>query len=112
MKNYVQVGRLTGAKIKYKDNNLIYEIRNREEIIIDATIVSYIENIGTIENRNFMSGFLRGFFGKFLGNTAWLSAIQSANSNMLYNLRITYCDGSRSIALVDYNVYLRFMEKF
>lgn len=112
MKNYVQAGRLTGAKILYKNNELIFRVKHHEEITIDRSIVSNIDHLGTLENRSFWSALFRGGVGRIFGNNAWLSAIQSAKSNIIHNLRITYRDGSRSIVLVDQYIYLRFMEKF
>ena len=112
MKNYVQVGRLSGAKILYRDSELVFRVNHQEEISIDRRLVEFVEHLGTLENRSFWSGLIRGWAGKVFGNTAWLAAIQSAKPNILHNLRITYRDGSRSIVLVEHDLYLRFMEMF
>lgn len=112
MKNYIQAGRLAGTKIVYKRNNLYYKVSHQEEVVVNRAIVRKVECIGVVHNKNFISGFLRGLFGKFLGSTAWLSAVQSAKNNTFYNLKIIYRDNSASIILVDYILYLHFMEKF
>lgn len=112
MKNFVQMGRLSGSKIYYRNDELIFRINHRDVIPIDENIVDYVDCLGTIENRSFLSGLFRGWLGKMMGNTAWIAAIQSAKPNILYNLRVTYRDGSRSIVLVDHKLYLKFMEMF
>lgn len=112
MKNYVQMGRLVGAKIVCKNDELFFQLSRQQEMPINRNIVERVEPMGITESKSFLSGLLRGWIGKLFGNTAWLAAIQSAKPNILYHLRLTYRDGSRSIVLVDQNLYLKFMEIF
>ena len=111
MKNYIISGRLAGTKIKYKKSNLMYKV-NSQYIVVDNTLVQSVVCIATEGYKSFISGFLRGYFGRLLGNNAWLAALQSAKSNSLYTLKVTYRDSSVSMVLVTYEMYLHFMEKF
>ncbi len=67
-------------------------------------IVDHIKIISAMQNRRFFSGFLRGFFAKWLGNTAWLSAVQSAQSQSQFRIRIAYRDGTASVCVIDNRV--------
>lgn len=111
MTNYIISGRLAGSKIKYQNGELMYKT-NHYSAIVDNTLVQSITCIATEENKSFISSFLRGYFGRMLGTTAWLSALQSARSNRIYTLKVKYWDNSVSLVLVTYKMYLKFMEKF
>lgn len=111
MKNYIISGRLAGAKVKYKHGDLFYKA-NHKYIVVDNTLVQAVKCIATEESKSFVSGLLRGYFGRLLGNNAWLAALQSARNHTLYTLKVTYWDDSASMVLVNYKLYLHFMEKF
>lgn len=111
MKNYIISGQLAGAKVKYKNGDLLYKA-NYQYIVVDDTLAQSVKCIATEESKSFVSGLLRGYFGRLLGNNAWLAALQSARNHTLYTLKVTYWDDSASMVLVNYKLYLHFMEKF
>ena len=77
MKNYIISGQLAGAKVKYKNGDLLYKA-NYQYIVVDDTLAQSVKCIATEESKSFVSGLLRGYFGRLLGNNAWLAALQSA----------------------------------
>lgn len=103
MVNVVTAGRFKGEKIK-TDGERVFIPLGRECLVITPEIVNHIRMIILAQNRRFLSGFIRGLFGKWLGNSAWLSAIQSAQSNSQYRIRISYRDGTASVCIVDNRV--------
>ena len=111
MKDYIISGRLAGAKVKYKNGDLLYKV-NHQDIVVDHALVQSVTCIATEDSKSFVSGLLRGYFGRLLGNNAWLAALQSAKNRTLYTLKVKYWDDSVSIVLVGYKLYLHFMEKF
>lgn len=103
MVNVVTVGRFKGKRIK-ADSESAFIPFGREYLDITSEIVDHIKMMSMAQNRRFLSGFIRGFFAKWLGNTAWLSAIQSAQGNSQYRIRIAYRDGTARVCVVDSRV--------
>lgn len=101
MVNVVAAGRFKGKRIKVDSEGAFIPF-GREHLDITPEIVDHIRMMSIMQNRSFFSGFFRGFFAKWLGNTAWLSAIQSAQGNKSqFRIRIAYRDGTSSICVVD-----------
>ncbi len=100
MVNVVTAGRFKGKRIK-ADSEGAFIPFGRENLGITPEIVDHIKMVSTTQNRSFLSGFLRGVFAKWFGTTAWLSAIQSAQGNSQFRIRIVYRDGTTSVCLVD-----------
>lgn len=103
MVNVVTAGRFKGKRIK-TDGEGVFIPFGREHLDITPEIVDHIRIMSVTQNRSFFSGFLRGFFAKWLGNTAWLSAIQSAQGRSQFRIRIAYRDGTASVCVVDSRV--------
>lgn len=100
MVNIITAGRFKGKRIK-ADSEGAYIPFGREHLDITREIVDHIRIMSVTQNRSFLSGFIRGFFAKWLGNTAWLSAIQSAQGKNQYRIRIVYRDGTASVCVID-----------
>lgn len=100
MVNVVTAGRFEGKKIKAGTETAFIPIK-RERLDITHEIVDHIRLMDVVQEKSFFSGLLRGCFAKWLGNTAWLSAIQSAHSKCKYRIRIAYRDGTASVCIVD-----------
>lgn len=107
MTNKVIAGRFAGKRIR-NDDGAIYIPLSNGSLYLTPEIVSYIRVINTIQNKNFLSGLLRGLPAKLLGNTAWISAIQSAKYNYYFNIKITYRNGENSVAVVDFQTFEQF----
>ena len=103
MVNEVTAGRFKGKRIK-ADSEGAFIPFGREHLDITPEIVDHIRIMSAMQNRGFLSGFLRGFFAKWLGNIAWLSAIQSAQGKSQFRIRIAYRDGTASVCVVDSRV--------
>lgn len=103
MVNVVTAGRFKGKRIK-ADSEGAFIPFGREHLDITSEIVDHIKMMSMAQNRSFLSGFIRGIFAKWLGNTVWLSAIQSAQGNSQYRIRIAYRDGTASVCVVDSRV--------
>jgi hypothetical protein len=103
MVNLVTAGRFKGKRIKVNSEGAFIPF-GREHLDIMPEIVDHIKIISAMQNRRFFSGFLRGFFAKWLGNTAWLSAVQSAQSQSQFRIRIAYRDGTASVCVIDNRV--------
>ena len=95
MVNVVSAGRFKGKRIK-ADCEGVFIPFGREHLDITPEIVDHIRMMSS-----FLSGFLRGFFSKWLGSTAWLSAIQSAQGKSQFRIRIAYRDGTASVCVID-----------
>lgn len=100
MVDVVTAGRFKGKRMK-TDGEGVFIPFEREHLDITPEIVDHIRIMSVTQNRSFFSGFLRGFFAKWLGNTAWLSAIQSAQGRSQFRIRIAYRDGTASVCVVD-----------
>lgn len=100
MVDVVTAGRFKGKRMK-TDGEGVFIPFVREHLDITPEIVDHIRIMSVTQNRSFFSGFLRGFFAKWLGNTAWLSAIQSAQGRSQFRIRIAYRDGTASVCVVD-----------
>ena len=100
MVNVVTAGRFKGKRIK-ADGEWVFILFGREHLDITSEIVDHIRMMSATQNRSFLSGFFRGLFAKWLGNTAWLSAIQSAQCKSQFRIRIAYRDGTSSVCVVD-----------
>ena len=72
------------------DGDYVYIPFGSEHLNITNEIVDYIRMMSVEQSRSFLSGFLRGLLAKWLGNTTWLSAIQSAQAKSRYRIRIAY----------------------
>lgn len=103
MVNIVTAGRFKGKRIK-TDSEGAFIPFGREHLDITREIADHIRMVSVTQNRSFLSGFIRGFFAKWLGNTAWLSAIQSAQGKNQYRIRIVYRDGTASVCVIDEHV--------
>lgn len=103
MVNIVTAGRFKGKRIK-ADSEGAFIPFGGEHLDITREIVVHISMMSVTQNRSFFSGFIGGFLAKCLGNTAWLSAIQSARGNSQYRIRIAYRDGTASVCVVDSRV--------
>ena len=103
MVNVVTAGRFKGKKIK-ADSEGAFIPFGREHLDITLEIVDHIRMMSATQNRSFLSGFIRGFFAKWLGSTAWLSAIQSAQGKSQFRIKIAYRDGTASVCVVDSRV--------
>lgn len=99
MVNVVTAGRFKGKRIK-ADCEGVFIPFGRERLEITPEIVDHIRMMSAIQNRS----FLRGFFAKWLGSTAWLSAIQSAQGKSQFRIRIAYRDGTASVCAIDNRV--------
>lgn len=100
MVNVVTAGRFKGKRIKTDSEGVFIPLEG-EHLDITPEIVDHIRMMSVTQNRSFLSGFLRGFFAKWLGSTAWLSAIQSAQEKSQFRIRIAYRDGAASVCVVD-----------
>lgn len=100
MVNVVTAGRFKGKRIK-NDGERVYIPIGREQLEITSEIVDHITIMSTMQNRSFINSCLRGFLARGLGNTAWLSAIQSAQGKSQFRIRIAYRDRSASVCVVD-----------
>ena len=103
MVNVVTAGRFKGKRIKV-DCERVFIPFGREHLDITPEIVDRIRMMSATQNRSFLSGFIRGFFAKWLGSTAWLSAIQSAQGKSQFRIRIAYRDGTASVCIIDSRV--------
>ena len=103
MVNIVTAGRFKGKRIK-ADSEGAFIPFGREQLDITREIVDHIRMMSVTQNRSFLSGFVRGFFARWFGNTAWLSAIQSAQGKCQYRIRILYRDGTASVCVIDEHV--------
>ncbi len=103
MVNVITAGRFKGKRIKADSESAFIQF-GREHLDITCEIVDHIKMMSVTQNRSFFSGFIRGFFAKWLGNTAWLSAIQSAQSKNQYRIKIVYRDGTASVCVIDADV--------
>lgn len=103
MINIVTAGRFKGKRIK-ADSEGAFIPFGREHLDITREIVDHIRMMSVTQNRSFLGGIIRGFFAKCLGNTAWLSAIQSAQGKSQYRIRIVYRDGTASVCVIDEQV--------
>lgn len=103
MVNVVTAGRFKGKRIK-NNSEAAFIVFGREHLDITPEIVDHIRIMSVTQNRNFLSGFLRGFFTKWLGSTAWLSAIQSAQGNCQFRIRMTFRDGTANVCIVDNHI--------
>ena len=111
MVNVVTAGRFKGKRIKADREGVVITF-GREHLDITAEIVDHIRMMSVVQHRSFLSGLIRGFFAKWLGNTAWLSAIQSAQGNSQYRIRIAYRDGTASVCVVNARVLDRLAVTF
>ena len=59
---------------------------NKDSASFTVIIAQSVKCIATEESKSFVSGLLRGYFGRLLGNNAWLAALQSARVNKDYSL--------------------------
>lgn len=100
MFNRITAGRFKGKPIK-TDGDYVYIPFGSEHLNITNEIVDYIRMMSVEQSRSFLSGFLRGLLAKWLGNTTWLSAIQSAQAKSRCRIRIAYRDGTASVCVVD-----------
>lgn len=103
MINRITAGRFKGKFIR-TDGNCVYIPFGREHLDITSEIVDHIRMMSVEQSRSFLSGFMRGLLAKWLGNTSWLSAIQSAQAKSRYRIRIAYRDGTASVCVVDSHV--------
>ena len=103
MVSVVTAGRFKGKRIK-TDGEGVYIPFGREHLDITPEIVDHIWMMSVTQNRSSLSGFLRGFFANWFGSTAWLSAIQSAQSKSQFQIRIAYRDGTASVCVIDNRV--------
>ena len=101
--NKIIAGRFRSRKIKNADG-MIYVLINGERLELTPEIVDHVRILGALQNKSFISGLVRGILAKLLGNTAWLSAIQSAKSNYDYNVKIVYRDGSSSVVVINFDI--------
>lgn len=101
--NKIIAGRFSGKKIKNADG-MIYVLINGERLELSPEIVDHVRILGTLQNKSFFSGLIRGLPARLLGDTAWLSAIQSAKSNYDYNVKIVYRDGSSSVGVINFAI--------
>lgn len=98
MNNRIVAGRFSGKRIKMK-NGVIYIPINGDKLELTSEIVDHVIILGTIHNKSFLSGLLRGLPAKSFGETAWLSAMQSARNKYAYNIKIVYRDRSASVVI-------------
>ena len=99
MVNVVTAGRFKGKRIKANCEGVFIPF-GREHLDITPEIVDHIRMMSATQNRSFLSGF----FAKWLGSTAWLSAIQSAQGKSQFRIRIVYRDGTASVCVIDNRV--------
>lgn len=99
--NKVIAGRFSGRRIITRGNAPEILISRNVGVPIDRIIVLKLQVLNIEQRRKVSSGFLRGFFGKMLGSTMWLSAIQSAKSRYSYLCKLTYRDNTSSTMLID-----------
>ena len=100
MKNKIASGNFSGKKIRSKGEHVFIRIRGGR-LYFTTEVVDHIKLISVIQQKSFLSGWLRGLFSKCLGISAWLSAMQSAKAKYLYTVQIVYRDGSVSVSLID-----------
>ena len=103
MINVVTAGRFKGKRIK-ADCEGVFIRFGREQLDITPEIIDHIRMMSATQNRSFRSGFIKGFFAKWLGSTAWLSAIQSAQGKSQFRIRMAYRDGTASVCVIDNRV--------
>lgn len=72
--NVVTAGRFKGKKIKPSIETAFIPIAS-ERLNITHEIIDHIRLLDVVQEKSFFSGLLRGCFAKWLGKTAWLSAI-------------------------------------
>ena len=99
--NKVVAGRFKGKRIAIKGISPEIVIRSNERIPIDRLVVQRLQILNIEEKRKAINGFVRGYFGKMLGSTMWLSAIQSARPEYRYLCKLTFWDGSSSTILIN-----------
>lgn len=103
MINRITAGRFKGKIIK-SDINGVYIPFGSENLYITNEFVDYLKIVNVEQNKSFLSGLIRGVLAKWFGNTAWLSAIQSAQAKSRYRIKIAYRDGTVSIFVVNSNI--------
>ena len=105
-RNRITAGRFKGRIIKVAGDEVFIPF-GRERLHINREIVDNIKIMNVVQNRSFLSGFLRGYFADwwFDDNAALLAAVQSARGKSNYRIKITYRDGAASICDVEADVF-------
>lgn len=106
MMNKVVAGRFKGKKIVLKGISPEIVIQSNERIPIDRIVVQRLQLLNIEEKRKAINGFVRGYFGKMLGSTMRLSAIQSARPVYRYLCKLIFRDGSSSTVLINAKTFI------
>ena len=99
--NKVTAGRFTGRRVGLQGALPCICLGWRRRLVLDRLIVQQVQLLCSHSDKSPLSGWLLGSFGRFLGQTMWLSAIQSARSRSSFLCKVSYRDGSCSILLLD-----------
>ena len=103
--NTVTTGRFAGRRVGLQGALPCIRLGWRRRPVLDRLIVHHVQLLCSRSDKSPVSGWLRGSFGKMLGQTMWLSAIQSARSRSSFLCKVVYRDGSCSILLLDETLF-------